>query len=910
MARLRKTLSRSGGETDFISTVFGRGYRFLRPVVRREGKLAPIVGEPVPVVRGTSLFGRDPVLTTIRGVLDDVVSGRGHACIVSGEAGIGKTRTVEELASEASNAGVPVVWSYCRERGATPPLWPFAQLVRGTLAKGRLDLQDEQVRRWLRELSQLVPELDTTSESQLAATRERAEVDPPSKHRLFDAITQLLLMAATPKPLLLVLDDIHQADAATIDLLRYLIDEIAHTPLLILATMRTPLAGANSSSANAGLSQLLAHRNCACIPLERLSEQAVTDYLAATLGERAARLAHPIFVKSEGNPFVMQELLRQVNADPTLKPEALQSSTAALELARQRLRALDDSSIEALSCAAVIGRCFELPLLHSVTQLDMGALMVSLEAARACDVLAPAPDARTAFVFHHELLRDALYERLSSTKRRAWHRRVAEVLGQRVQAGGSVPACTLAYHLHAALPDCELRVCVQACIAAADEAGNAFAYADGARYLAHAREALDLLPDGSPRLRLKLLFGQALYARASCSGDYERLVHDVLRLARAQQDGVMLARAALLLDLHTGFPPLPDAQAALDEALAALPEVELALRAALLARRATTAPYAYDAERSAEQVASAIAVIGDTQAPYARYSALNAQLYLCGGPAHRLEALARMAELQALCRQDPRFFALPPALIELHRAIVAQQDGELSAQDTALVRCEKLTSAVGSRELLWHGQRFAALALINVGEYAQGMLALEELVSRAEHEALGGARLLCAYDHAIVLQRAPADLIDSQRHALALDSADVPSVWSTKVRVLAALGERRAALAALSQVSPDKLARLPLDRDYLGTLGALTHACIELGARDYMAQLYNLLEPHEHLFAAHITFYCEGSVAQLRGLLASGLGQHAQAVRHLAAGLTRCEQAGFKNCADQARRELARLRRN
>jgi hypothetical protein len=245
--------------------------------------------------------------------------------------------------------------------------------------------------------------------------------------------------------------------------------------------------------------------------------------------------------------------------------------------------------------------------------------------------------------------------------------------------------------------------------------------------------------------------------------------------------------------------------------------------------------------------------------------------------------------------------------LELHRAIAAQQDGELLLQDAALVRCEKLTSALGSRELLWHCQRFTALALINAGDRVQGCLALEALLRRAEHEALGGARLLCAYDQAIVLNRAHDSIRDHQRGILALDSADAPSVWSTKVRVLSALGERPAAHAALSMVRPEQLAQLPRDRDYLGTLGALAQSSVELGALDYAAVLYDLLEPYEQLFAVHITFYCEGSIAQLRGQLAHTLGQDTRAALHLAAGLARCEQAGFMNCAEQARRDLVRL---
>jgi hypothetical protein len=450
---------------------------------------------------------------------------------------------------------------------------------------------------------------------------------------------------------------------------------------------------------------------------------------------------------------------------------------------------------------------------------------------------------------------------------------------------------------------------VQHCIAAAEEAGRAFAYADAARYLAHAREALDLLSDGSPRLRLRLLFGQALYARVYASGDCERLTQELLQLARGQRDAVMLARAVLLLDLHPGFPALSGAGAGLEEPLRMLPDTELELRAALLARRATSAPYAFDAERSAEQVASALALIADTEAPYARYCALSALLYLRGGPSSRSEASLHMRELFELCAQKPDQYVLPPALLEMHRAIVAQQEGDLLAQEAALLRCERLTHDVGSRELLWHCQRFSALALINTGDVVRGAPALEALHDRAEQEALSGARLFRAYDRAIVLSRTPGHSLESLRDVLAPNALDVPSVWSLKVRVLAALGERRAARAALCLVPADQLAHLPCDRDYLGTLGALAHASVELRAHDYAAALYDLLEPYNSLFAAHIAFYCEGSVAQLRGLLAQSLDLSSEAAALLAFGVSSCERAGLLTCAELARRRLGLLRR-
>jgi eukaryotic-like serine/threonine-protein kinase len=564
---------------------------------------------------------------------------------------------------------------------------------------------------------------------------------------------------------------------------------------------------------------------------------------------------------------------------------------------------------DVLSCAAVIGRSFELPLLQAVTGLDTGALMASLEAAWSTDILVAAPDSRTAFAFDHELLRDALYESLAPAKRRFVHRSVAQALEQRAQAGESVEAFTLAHHLHAALPETDLRACVHHCIAAARAAGRSHAYADGVRYLGQAREALDLLHYGSPRLRLRLMCGQALYARADSSADYAQLIHDVMRLARAQKDAVTLAHAVLLLDPHPGFPPVAGALAGLNDALEALPSSESGLRAALLARRATSAPDAFDHARSDAQITQAIALLGDSDARLPRYALLSAQLYLRGGPAHAAEAATRLRELEAFCDSYPHMYTVPPVFIELHRAIIAQQAGDLLTQDTALVRCAKLARAVGSHELLWHAKRFQALARINAGEFERGALALQDLHRRAAQNARLGTRLLCVYDETVVLRSSAAILSDSARDVLALDPSDSPSIWSIKVRALAAGGLHREAHIALSMLPATRLANLPCDRDYLGTLGALARAAIEIGALDYAAALYELLEPHSELFAAHIAFSCEGSVAQLCGMLSLRLGHNARALAQLGAGVVLCERAGVHTCAEQARREITAFRR-
>jgi hypothetical protein len=125
------------------------------------------------------------------------------------------------------------------------------------------------------------------------------------------------------------------------------------------------------------------------------------------------------------------------------------------------------------------------------------------------------------------------------------------------------------------------------------------------------------------------------------------------------------------------------------------------------------------------------------------------------------------------------------------------------------------------------------------------------------------------------------------------------------VRTLAAAGLHDEAGALLRRVPPERLAALPYDRDYLGTLGCLSRAAVALGALDYAAALHDLLAPHAAYFSAHVAFLCEGSVPQLRAELAWTLGLRDEARTLLKAGIARSANAGLGLAADLARGRLA-----
>ena len=882
MARLRKALDDRRGEREIVVTVHGRGYRFARPVSVRA---APATGatpafEP-QADREPPFVGRERVLARMRHALDEARAGRGRLQALLGESGIGKTRAVEAFEREliSTNAhDVRVVWGFCREAGDTPPLWPWLRLRR--------------------ELSALVK--DGAGEPELGA-------DGALRHEVFAALLTSMQQHARDQALVLVLDDVHRADAASLELLRYALDEIAHTRILLIATVRHG-RGQPAPRPETELPNALGHRNCERITLERLSGDDVARYVGALLDDPDGRCGRAVFAKSEGNPFFMTELARELQQAERPEPDSLTVPDAALALVRQRIDKLDAGTREVLHAAAVIGRSFELPLLQTATEREPSALMASLYEAIAAEVVIAAADSRSAFAFGHELLRAALYDAMPPRARRQGHARVGAALEQRASLGDIAPPSELAYHFVAALPDCDPRKTVQYCRAAAAASAPVFANVDVVRYMRQAIEALDLLERPSVRLRMTLLATIIIYGRSFAVADARSAMDELLRLAREHGDGVMLLRGAIMLNPRPGSAPQPGAYAALSAALTLLGDDQPGLRAIALSCLACAAPPCFERERSDALLAESFPLARATKLPTALQSCYRAQLYLQGGPA--LEPLGTQArdELELLAQQHPRLMPVLPADLALERAVWSLQRGDDPAVLAALERCKSACRELGPGEVLWNSERYAALRLINLGASSEGLAALSALHRQAEQRGFFGTAPLCAFDRAVLFRGASesAPIDDALRNGLELDGGEPPGIWSLKLRALCALGLLDEARAMLRAVPADRLAQLPCDSEYLGTLGHLARSALALDARDHMAALLALLEPYPQLYSAHVSFLCEGAMPQLLGMLAHALGRREQALAALETGLAMNESAGFLPRASETRLWLAR----
>ncbi|HKU37482.1 MAG TPA: AAA family ATPase [Polyangiales bacterium] len=906
VARLRKTLGKRRGDRPYVSTLYGRGYRLECDVTaadvvdRTPPLLARVHDAPPPFV------GRERVLLSLARALKEACEGRGGACVVIGEPGIGKSRVVEELGREVRSDEALVAWGYCRESGDTPPLDPWLRILREITARTSSAVIEQALGPAAVAISEL---LSDRREDPAPGVLERPPfLRGPARHRIFDNLTRAFAAAATEKPWVFILEDIHRADAASLEFLSYLLDELRHTRLLVIATAR-PQPTRRVGEQGTTLARVLGHSSCQRFSLERLGREHVDAYVGAVLGDADRDLAAAVFAKSEGNAFFMAELCRQLRAADRPQRDALSVPVAALDLIWQPISQLDPHLRAVLSAAAVLGRSFELSRLQAVLDAEPGELMSCLDEALATELLIAAPGSMTAFAFGHELLRNVLYDSIEPAERRRWHLRIGQVLERCRAAGEPIPPSELAHHSYAALPESDPRKTIEHCRAAALAAGARFANADVVRYMRHALETLELIDGASVRLRMNLLFTTALYARGCEPEECVRALNEVLRLAAERGDTLQLVRAACLLNVNCGYKPLGDATPPLRQGLEQIGDSNPALRATAVAALAAAAPQCFSGSRSRALFQEAAALAREVNDPRTTYAVYAYKLWVTGGPADAEDAAATLRELEVLARDYPKQMPMLPLDLSMYRMLTALQQGDLERANTALECGAARAKWLAKGEHAWHIDRARVLSRLNAGQCSGVLEDLARLQRKSQTHSVLGSSPFCAFDRTVIARELEGDVSSDAelRAALAYDATDPPSIWSMKVRSLAAAGSSDEALALLRAVPLTALADLPCDANYLGTLGHLARAALLLGARDYMAALYPLLARFPNAFAVHISIFCEGSVAQLLGSMARALGRRAEAPGHLERAITLEETAGFTLCAARSRLELARF---
>ncbi len=795
--------------------------------------------------------GRDEELARLTTALDDACAGRGRIFVVSGEPGIGKTRLADELAARAGERGMRVAWGRCWEAGGAPAFWPWIQALREIVG-------DEL-------LASALPEL--------GADATKAAVDPQqARFRLFDAATKLLARSSSTDALVLVLDDLHAADAQSLLLLQFVARALRSMRVLVVATFRDVEARMIAETG-----ELLAKiaRDAERISLARLSEASVAEWMRATPCAEAAAEVHRV---TEGNPLFVDEVLRLRRAGGGAGdiPDGVRAAI------RDHLAHLSPATRELLARASVLGR----ELAPNDIALACACDLAAAKAALADAAVAGVVTARgSSFAFTHSLFGEELYRSLADDERARLH----WAIGTRL-AKEAIDA-RAAHHLIEGVAAGDRDVMIDAVRVAAERATAMLAFEDAARLLERALAAVESAPVSAARTcEVCLLLGEARIFAGEDARGKEACVR-AAAIANERGDAELLARAALVYG--TEILPIQRDETMVDllrAALRALPESDSPLRARVLARLGAAlvpSPLPTDTEPRVlgRQGVEMARRTGDREALLHALRWSSAAQPFSIPSDERQRASLEQAELAVALGKKVA------AIAPLIQSVTGWLDaGDVVSADQTMAALAARLAELPQPHYQWRLPIVRAMRAVIGGRFAEADRLVAEV--RAIFERLDGAQSNYLTIHLFGAEHA-------RRDAIALEELEARFSF----RGGPGSAPFGAWIAAASGRTADADSRL---RQYMGFMaasgvpsvtGVLGDTCVIAGLTEHAPELYARLKPllaNNRLAWGPAAVACLGPTARTLGDLAAMLGRDDDAMAHYTDALDLAERIGAR----------------
>jgi class 3 adenylate cyclase len=418
------------------------------------------------------LVRRDDELAVLEDALLAARRDESRFVALAGEAGIGKTRLATELVREARELGCTVLAGGCSDAELALPYLPFVEAIGNYLDDADHDQLAETIGPGIAELGQLFPQL--ARGEALESSRDPGQ----AKLRLFEAVVSLLAVPARERTLLLVVEDVHWADASTRELLDYLARRLVDLPSLILVTYRSdeinrrhPLLPVLQGWRRSDVAEV--------VELEPLTSSGIREMLAAILGVDAVdpELHELMLERSEGNPFVLEEMLREaVEGSSRRSSDGHDLTTTPLpDTVRHaillRVQRLGEDQVGILETAAILGRSFDARTLLAVSGQPESVVHGAISAAMAQQLLEEDPRDPGRYRWRHALTQEAIYAEIVTPRRQAIHSQAADALAE----AESTRAVDLAGHL---LGAARFEEAIPICLRSAEEAEGALAFGE------------------------------------------------------------------------------------------------------------------------------------------------------------------------------------------------------------------------------------------------------------------------------------------------------------------------------------------------------------------------------------------------------------------------------------------------
>jgi DNA-binding SARP family transcriptional activator len=860
-----------------------------RPVTAAGRAAAASTTRLAPVEEQDVFIGREAALGRLVKALTAVTDGRGQVVLVAGEPGIGKTSLLRRF---AELAGVPVAWGSCPEHVAAPPLWPWEQVLRavGTHYPQRMvpgpvaELLDG-------DTPQLVEGLDVAG----AALRR------------FESIDQYLTDG--PNPLVVVLDDLHRADLASLRLLAHLADTITSSRLLLVGSYRC-----HESAAVAETLAALARAEAVWIELTGLDTEETQALVSAVTGREVSKhTTARLWTRTEGNPFFLRELIGLLTSEHRLdQPDTAPVPVPVREVVLRRIARLPHTTATVLSVAAIAGRHFDIDVVAEAASVEVEAALEAIDTAVAAGLVLEDPQRLGWFGFTHSLVAEALYEATGRLRRVRRHRQIGAAAA-RVWAGHDKRAAEIARHwlLAAELDATTAAHAATHAATAARVADARLAPEDAATLWQQALNAADLAGDKVDRYPLLMGLATSLY-RAGNPRDGLPVFVQAMEHALGEDDpqGVEISRLVTTVAAaisESGWWPVVIGvdERLIDVLQRALPRLTDPVHRALLLAFLAVARY-YD-DNPARRVAlsdQALALARPATDTVALAHVLLLRVLALSGPDYPEQCLAAATELL-------RLPGLPSSLVAAAQLFRLRFFGLLGRISEAAAELELVVPVVE--------QSGSPIQRVRLGWARAGLLLLAgrwpeaDAISRATYSLHSGMSFGVGVGVAQILQMAQrweaafltgrgADLVEELRPAV--EATRFPFLRSLLTMALIEAGHPDEARAVLRSL-PSGLK----DYSWLPTQCWALLAAARLGETELVTRLRDQLLPYRHLTCAASVAAASGAVAYFTGEAALALGDPDAALADLTIAIELDERMGALPWLAQARNAITRARR-
>jgi tetratricopeptide (TPR) repeat protein len=870
--------------------------------VRESEPARPDAKQATRRVADAPVVGRLDEQLNLRASLEDAIAGRGCAVLLVGEAGIGKTTLAQQLSVEAERQGVPVAWASGGVFGeAPPPYWHWVQIVRAlAVREGAPELFAGlgAAAPWL---GAIAPEI-TASLPAATGSSTRAR-DSEGRFQVYDALAQLVIAAARPSGLMIVLDDLHLADEATLLALSFTIALIRSSRVLVIAAYREDeLTQARSDADDPSLAELA--RSGRRMALGGLRSEHVSRLISArTGGEVPPELVERVGAVTEGNPLFVSELLTLLEARGMLEDPGAASTTMPLptrvrDAISERLKRLSEPARAALDVAAVIGTSFRVGTLAQSAETEAGELLDLLDEAERHGIVSASAGSPGTYAFTHGLIQATVYESLPRSRRCALHARVGEVLEYSYDVEAGEGLAEAAYHFLEAAPGGYGERALAYATRAAERALSTFAYDEAVTLYGRALE----ISDGGSRGRPGLL--QALGEAQMRAGDTDAARSTLMRAAeaaRAHGDPDGLARAALACNIW-------GLTSGVDEPLLRLAEEAVeslrrrggsaGLLASTIGLLATLLYWTDQLERRNRLAAEALELARGENARARTHDSeavlgyvIARRLLACWGPDSATLDFALSDELLELVRHTGEHEL--EILVRGWRIAVLLEMGDFSAVDREIAREEQMATELRQPRAMVFLPLHHATRAGTVGRFAEAEQLNQESMETGRRvrgtvgELAAGAQLV-----ALRLQEGRlAELLDAITAITELH----PGVVAFQVaRALSLIQARRPqeASAELERLTSSGLAGIPRDNTHVLMLALLGEVAAELAADEQARQLFAWLEPYAGRWVVSPGAAALWPVDRSLGRLATVVGAHTAAEGHLRRAREQAARAG------------------